>query len=91
MNNYRFKKLSSQLVIINYTLIIKQMMYASTSLITDYLFIYFSVVGLNFDFLYLNIVGFALYGLFNLGLYFIPEIKVRIITNTNLIVCNNAL
>ncbi|KAK9720581.1 PQ loop repeat [Popillia japonica] len=34
-----------------------------------------SVIGLNFDFLYLNIVGFALYGLFNLGLYFIPEIQ----------------
>nr|XP_022908821.1 cystinosin homolog [Onthophagus taurus] len=34
-----------------------------------------SVIGLNFDFLYLNIVGFMLYGTFNLGLYFIPEIK----------------
>jgi hypothetical protein len=36
-----------------------------------------SVVGLNFDFLALNLVGFTLYGVFNLGLYFIPEIKVR--------------
>jgi cystinosin len=34
-----------------------------------------SVVGLNFDFLALNLVGFTLYGVFNLGLYFIPEIK----------------
>ncbi|RZC35768.1 cystinosin -like [Asbolus verrucosus] len=34
-----------------------------------------SVVGLNFDFLALNLVGFTLYGIFNLGLYFIPEIK----------------
>ncbi|GJQ71235.1 hypothetical protein Trydic_g10977 [Trypoxylus dichotomus] len=39
-----------------------------------------SVVGLNFDFLFLNIVGFALYGLFNLGLYFIPEIKAEYFT-----------
>lgn len=36
----------------------------------------FSVVGLNFDFLGLNVVGFTLYAIFNLGLYFIPEIKV---------------
>lgn len=34
-----------------------------------------SVIGLNFDFLSLNIVGFILYSVFNLGLYFIPEIK----------------
>ncbi|KAJ8912916.1 hypothetical protein NQ315_017246 [Exocentrus adspersus] len=34
-----------------------------------------SVVGLNFDFLVLNIIGFTLYGIFNLGLYFIPEIE----------------
>lgn len=34
-----------------------------------------SVIGLNFDFLYLNIVGFTLYGVFNLGLYFSEDIK----------------
>ncbi|KAF7279935.1 hypothetical protein GWI33_006562 [Rhynchophorus ferrugineus] len=34
-----------------------------------------SVIGLNFDFLALNIIGFILYSVFNLGLYFIPEIK----------------
>lgn len=34
-----------------------------------------SVVGLNFDFIVLNIIGFTLYGIFNLGLYFIPEIE----------------
>ncbi|KAL1506117.1 hypothetical protein ABEB36_005541 [Hypothenemus hampei] len=34
-----------------------------------------SVIGLNFDFLALNIVGFVLYSVFNLGLFFIPEIK----------------
>ncbi|XP_008551440.1 cystinosin homolog [Microplitis demolitor] len=33
-----------------------------------------SVVGLNFDFLSLNIVGFFLYSLFNCGLYWIPDI-----------------
>lgn len=37
-----------------------------------------SVVGLNFDFLSLNIVGFLLYGVFNVGLYAIPEIQVTI-------------
>ncbi|XP_072382924.1 cystinosin [Diabrotica undecimpunctata] len=34
-----------------------------------------SVVGLNFDFIALNVVGFSLYSLFNLGLYYIPEIR----------------
>ncbi|XP_015116303.1 cystinosin homolog isoform X5 [Diachasma alloeum] len=33
-----------------------------------------SVVGLNFDFLSLNLVGFVLYSLFNCGLYWVPEI-----------------
>lgn len=37
-----------------------------------------SVVGLNFDFLSLNVVGFVLYAIFNVGLYFIPEIQVRV-------------
>lgn len=35
-----------------------------------------SVVGLNFDFISLNVVGFALYAIFNVGLYYIPEIQV---------------
>ncbi|XP_011174966.1 cystinosin homolog isoform X1 [Solenopsis invicta] len=34
-----------------------------------------SVVGLNFDFLSLNVVGFLMYALFNCGLYWIPEIE----------------
>jgi len=34
-----------------------------------------SVIGLNFDFLSLNIVGFSLYGCFNVGLYFITPIQ----------------
>ncbi|KAG8227423.1 hypothetical protein J437_LFUL000432 [Ladona fulva] len=34
-----------------------------------------SVVGLNFDFLAFNILGFILYSVFNCGLYFIPYIE----------------
>ncbi|PNF37153.1 Cystinosin-like protein [Cryptotermes secundus] len=34
-----------------------------------------SVVGLNFDFLSLNIVGFMLYSLFNCGLFWITEVE----------------
>uniref|UniRef100_A0A1B6DT44 Cystinosin homolog n=1 Tax=Clastoptera arizonana TaxID=38151 RepID=A0A1B6DT44_9HEMI len=34
-----------------------------------------SVIGLNFDFLALNIVGFCLYGLFNAGLYWDLEVE----------------
>ncbi|XP_034946138.1 cystinosin homolog isoform X2 [Chelonus insularis] len=36
-----------------------------------------SVVGLNFDFLSLNIVGFLMYSLFNCGLYWIPEVELE--------------
>lgn len=36
-----------------------------------------SVVGLNFDFLALNLVGFTLYGMFNCGLYWIPEVEAE--------------
>ena len=32
-------------------------------------------MGLNFDFIILNIVGFTLYSVFNCGLYWIPEIQ----------------
>lgn len=34
-----------------------------------------SVVGLNFDFVALNIVGFLMYTIFNAGLYWIPEVE----------------
>ncbi|CAG9784867.1 unnamed protein product [Diatraea saccharalis] len=34
-----------------------------------------SVVGLNFDFLALNVMGFTMYSLFNCGLYFSKEIQ----------------
>jgi cystinosin len=34
-----------------------------------------SVVGLNFDFLALNITGFVAYGVFNVGMFWIPEVQ----------------
>ncbi|XP_031827270.1 lysosomal cystine transporter cystinosin [Nomia melanderi] len=36
-----------------------------------------SVIGLNFDYLSLNIVGFVMYALFNCGLYWIPEVELE--------------
>lgn len=36
-----------------------------------------SVIGLNFDFLVLNVIGFTLYSIFNIGLYSIPEIEAE--------------
>ncbi|XP_015182815.1 PREDICTED: cystinosin homolog isoform X1 [Polistes dominula] len=36
-----------------------------------------SVVGLNFDYLSLNLVGFIMYALFNCGLFWIPEIELE--------------
>lgn len=40
--------------------------------------IIFSVVGLNFDFIALNLLGFILYSMFNVGLW-IPEIEVILV------------
>lgn len=37
---------------------------------------FYSVVGLNFDYLALNLLGFILYSSFNIGLW-LPEIEVR--------------
>lgn len=37
---------------------------------------FYSVIGLNFDYLSLNLLGFILYSLFNIGLW-LPEIEVR--------------
>lgn len=34
-----------------------------------------SVTGLNFDFLVYNITGFITYGLFNIGMFWIPEVQ----------------
>ena len=34
------------------------------------------MVGLNFDFLALNLTGFLAYSVFNVGLYWIPEVEV---------------
>lgn len=42
-----------------------------------------SVVGLNFDYLSLNIVGFSMYTIFNVGLYAIPEIQVKFFVCSN--------
>ncbi|XP_076753786.1 cystinosin-like isoform X4 [Xylocopa sonorina] len=36
-----------------------------------------SVVGLNFDYLSLNLVGFIMYALFNCGLFWIPEVELE--------------
>lgn len=47
--------------------------------VCNYLILIFSVVGLNFDFLSLNIVGFVLYSLFNCGLFWITEVEVSLI------------
>ncbi|KAE9416074.1 hypothetical protein Angca_002294, partial [Angiostrongylus cantonensis] len=41
-----------------------------------------SVVGLNFDFLLLNIIGFAAYSAYNLFMYFDYNVQVRIIMYT---------
>lgn len=35
-----------------------------------------SVIGLNFDFLAYNITGFIAYGLFNIGMFWIPSVQV---------------
>ena len=40
--------------------------------------LYFSVVGLNFDFLLYNITGFVAYGLFNVGMFWVPTVKVSL-------------
>ncbi|KAJ7347662.1 hypothetical protein OS493_039689, partial [Desmophyllum pertusum] len=37
-----------------------------------------SVIGLNFDFVAYNITGFIAYGLFNIGMFWIPEIQVSV-------------
>ncbi|MCL4150469.1 UNVERIFIED_CONTAM: hypothetical protein GTU68_056565 [Idotea baltica] len=34
-----------------------------------------SVIGLHFDFLTLNVLGFLVYSIFNIGLYYVSEIK----------------
>lgn len=36
-----------------------------------------SVVGLSFDFVALNLMGFVAYSVFNIGLFWVPSIKVR--------------
>ena len=36
-----------------------------------------SVIGLNFDFLSLNLIGFTLYGCFNIALFWVDSIQAR--------------
>ncbi|KAL5961650.1 Cystinosin [Taenia solium] len=36
-----------------------------------------SVTGLSFDFIVFNVIGFACYSAFNIGLYFVPRIKAQ--------------
>lgn len=36
-----------------------------------------SVVGLSFDFVALNLMGFMAYSVFNIGLFWVPSIKVQ--------------
>jgi hypothetical protein len=45
---------------------------------------FFSVIGLNFDYVYLNIVGHSVYGAFNVGLFWVKTIQVRIKVSTEL-------
>ena len=40
-----------------------------------------SVIGLNFDFLAYNLTGFIAYGLFNIGMFWIPSIQVGSLYN----------
>ena len=44
---------------------------------------FLSVIGLNFDFLALNIVGFTLYGCYNVALFWIDSIQVIILKETH--------
>lgn len=37
----------------------------------------FSVVGLNFDFLALNLTGFIAYSVFNIGMFWVPYVQVN--------------
>ena len=43
-----------------------------------YHFLFRSVVGLNFDFLAYNITGFLAYSFYNIGLFYIKDLQVRI-------------
>lgn len=38
-----------------------------------------SVVGLNFDFMALNLIGHTLYAIFNVALYWVPYIEVSLL------------
>jgi len=38
-----------------------------------------SVIGLNFDYVTYNLTGFIAYGLFNIGMFWIDDVKVYVI------------
>lgn len=44
-----------------------------------------SVVGLSFDFIALNLTGFIAYSVFNVGLFWIPLIKVSMILSEHVL------
>ena len=50
------------------------------TMLTKYFLFDCSVIGLNFDFLALNIVGFTLYGCYNVAMFWIDSIQVTRIT-----------
>lgn len=44
-----------------------------------------SVVGLNFDFLALNLTGFLAYSVFNVALFWVPSVQVTLHSATKLL------
>ena len=54
--------------------------YKQLKMLTKYFPFDCSVIGLNFDFLALNIVGFTLYGCYNVAMFWIDSIQVTRIT-----------
>ena len=48
------------------------------NVINDYVvYLNFSVIGLNFDFLAYNLTGFVAYGVFNVGLFWVKDVQVN--------------
>lgn len=46
-------------------------------LILCFTLVLYSVIGLNLDYVVLNVLGHSVYGLFNLGLYWIPSVQLQ--------------
>ena len=79
-----FVNLTASLQIINVKTQLGELNYFNPCFHSKVFFFNFSVIGLSFDFLGLNIVGFSLYSLFNIGLYWIQPIQVSTYQNMNL-------